>query len=135
SQLAIEVGTSKRLPQFINQFDRDAGEIVDEIERVLDLVSNARGELTKRGQFLRLHQAVLCGAQVLQRGDQFARAGFHAVEEADILNRDCSLVSESRRQLDLFLGKWTDLRARQAQHADCDTLPQHWNGESRSIIA
>src|SRR5215510_15981725 len=44
SQLAIEVGTSKRLPQFINQFDRNAREIIDEIERVLDLVRDTGGE-------------------------------------------------------------------------------------------
>src|SRR5262245_6411378 len=96
---------------------------------------DASGQLTERGQLLRLHQAVLHAAQVLQRFCQFSRAGFHTVEETDVLNRDCSLVSESRRQFDLFLSKWTDLRARQAQHADCDTLAQHWNGESRSIIS
>ena len=44
-----------------------AREIIDEIERVLDLVRDAGGELTKRGEFLRLDQAILRGAQVLQR--------------------------------------------------------------------
>jgi hypothetical protein len=47
SQLAIEVGTSKRLPQFINKLDRDAREIIDEIERVLDLVRDTGGELDR----------------------------------------------------------------------------------------
>src|SRR4029453_3327285 len=74
SQLAIEVGASKRMPQFINQFDRDAREIIDEIERVLDLVRDACGKLTKRGKFLRLYEAVLRSAQVVQRLRQFARA-------------------------------------------------------------
>ena len=63
--------------QFINQFGGDPREIVDEIERVLDLVRDASGELTKRGQLLCLHQAVLRGSQILQRFRQFARAGFH----------------------------------------------------------
>ena len=67
SQLAVEVRSGKRLPQFVNEFDRDRREIVDEIERVLDLVRDAGGELTKRGELLRLHEAVLGGAQVLQR--------------------------------------------------------------------
>src|SRR5262245_59592232 len=67
SQLAIEVGTSKRLPQFINQFDRDAGKIVDEIERVLDLVRDTGGKLTKGSELLRLDETVLCGSQVFER--------------------------------------------------------------------
>jgi hypothetical protein len=33
--------------QFIDQFDRNAREVIDEIERVLDLMGNAGGELTK----------------------------------------------------------------------------------------
>ena len=62
SQLVVEVRTAKRLPQFVNEFDRNRREIVDEIERVLDLVGDTGGELTKRGEFLRLNKAVLCGA-------------------------------------------------------------------------
>ena len=34
-------------PQFVNEFDRDGGEIVNEIERILDLVRDAGGQLTK----------------------------------------------------------------------------------------
>ena len=41
--------------QFINQFGGDPREIVDEIERVLDLVRDAGGKLTKRGELLRLN--------------------------------------------------------------------------------
>ena len=67
SQLAVEVRSAKRLPQFVNEFDRDAREIVDEIERVLDLVRDAGGELTKRRELLRLDEAVLRGPQILQR--------------------------------------------------------------------
>ena len=59
---------SKRLPQFVDQFDRDGREIVDEIERVLDLVRDAGGQLAERGELLRLDEAVLRGAQILQRG-------------------------------------------------------------------
>ena len=52
SQLAVEVRSGKRLPQFVNEFDRDRRKIVDEIERVLDLVCDAGGELTERGELL-----------------------------------------------------------------------------------
>ena len=66
--------------QLINEFDRNTREIVDEIERVLDLVRDTGGELTERGELLCLDEAVLRGAQILQRRGQFARAGLHAFE-------------------------------------------------------
>jgi hypothetical protein len=62
--------------------------LLTKIERVLDLVCDASGELTKRGQLLRLHEAVLRGLQILQRGGQFACAGFYAFEQAYVL--DCN---------------------------------------------
>jgi hypothetical protein len=65
--LASRVHPCKRLPQFVNEFDRDGREIVDEIERILDLVRDAGSQLTKRCQLLGLNQTVLCGPQVLQR--------------------------------------------------------------------
>ena len=95
-RLFVEAHVLEGFLQLINQFGRHPREIVDEIERVLDLVRDAGGELTKRGELLRLHQAVLRGAQVLQRCGQFARAGFHAFEQAHILDCNCGLVSESR---------------------------------------
>ena len=79
--LIVEVGTGQGVLQFVDQFAGDAREIVDEIERVLDLVRDAGGELTERGELFGLHQAVLCGAQVLQRFRQFAGAGLHIFEQ------------------------------------------------------
>ena len=55
------------LLQFANQFGRDAGKIVDEIERVFDFVRDAGGKLAERGQLLSLHQTILCGAKFLER--------------------------------------------------------------------
>ena len=52
SQLFVEFGSRKGLPQFVNEFDRDPREIIDEIERVLDLVRDAGGQLAKRGELL-----------------------------------------------------------------------------------
>jgi hypothetical protein len=37
------------LLQFVEQLDRQPGEVVDEIERVLDFVGNASGQLAQRG--------------------------------------------------------------------------------------
>ena len=57
-----------RVVQFVEQIDRQIGEIVDEVERVLDLVRDAGGELAERGHLLRLHQPVLGAAQIGERG-------------------------------------------------------------------
>ena len=60
-------GGRRRLLQLIEQFDREASEVVDEVERVLDLVGDAGGELPECGHLLRVHQAGL-------RALQFTRA-------------------------------------------------------------
>ena len=52
--------------QFIDQFAGDAGEIVDEIERVFDLVRDPGSQLAERCKFLRLDEAILRGAQIFQ---------------------------------------------------------------------
>ena len=66
---------------------------------------DASGELTERGELLRLHEAVLCGAQILQRLGQFACAGLNTFEQAHILDCDRRLVGESRDKLDLLVGE------------------------------
>src|SRR5262249_6742247 len=65
--LCVEGYVPKGFLQLADQLGRDPREIVDEIERVLDFVGDTRGELTERGQLLCLYQAVLSGAQILQR--------------------------------------------------------------------
>jgi hypothetical protein len=67
TQLAVEVRACKRRPQLVDKFDRDGREIVDEIERVLDLLGNTGGQLAERGELFGLDQPVLRGPQVLQR--------------------------------------------------------------------
>ena len=63
----VELRALERLLQFVDQLDRDRREIVDEVERVLDLVRDAGGQLAKRGELLGLDQAILRGPQLLQR--------------------------------------------------------------------
>ena len=55
------------LLQFAQQIHRQGGEVVDEVQRVLDLVRDARGELAERGHLLRLDQVGLRGLQVTIR--------------------------------------------------------------------
>ena len=135
ARLVVDCEALQGVLQLVDQFAGDPREIVDEIERVLDLVRDAGGELTERGEFLRLHQAVLRGAQILQRLRQFARAGLHAFEQAHVLDCNRGLVGECRDQLDLLVGERAHFRARQAQHAGRDTLAQHWDGENRAVVA
>src|SRR5262245_56479635 len=97
--------------QFVDQLAGDSREIVDKVERVLDLVRYAGGELTERGKLLRLHQAVLRDAQLFQRLGQFARSGFHAFKKPNIFDCYGSLVGEGRRQVELLFSKGTDLLA------------------------
>ena len=37
-------------------------------------------------------------------------------------------------QLDLLIGEWPHLRARQDEHADRDSLAQHWDAENGAVI-
>src|SRR5271169_4302522 len=68
--------------QLIDQLDRESREVVDEIERILDLVRDTGGQLAERGEFLGLNKAVLRGPQILQRLRKFPRSRFHALEQA-----------------------------------------------------
>ena len=63
----VERRIFKYVGHLVDEFDRQRREVIDEIERVLDLVRDAGGELAERGQLLGLHQAVLRGAQVVER--------------------------------------------------------------------
>ena len=80
--------------QLVGQLGGKRCKIVDEIERVLDLVGNARGELAERSKFLRLHQAVLRGAEIIERLRKFPRAILHLCEQPSVLDRDDCLVGE-----------------------------------------
>ena len=92
----------ERFLQFVDQLHGNAGEIVDEVERVLDLVGDASGELAQRSKLLGLHQAILSGAQIFERFRELARALLLGLEQADVLDGDRRLVGERRNQLDLL---------------------------------
>ena len=53
--------------QLLQQFDREAREVVDEIERVFDLVRDTGGHLPKRRHLLRMDQARLRDLQLAER--------------------------------------------------------------------
>ena len=103
--LVGERGGGKQIVQFIRQLRRKRCKVVDEIERVLDLVRDAGGELAEGSQLLGLHQAILGGAQVVEGSGEFPGALLDFVEQADVFDRDHGLVGKRCNQLDLLVGK------------------------------
>ena len=79
---------------------------------------DAGGELAERGELLRLHQAVLRRAQIIKRSDKFFRADLDLIEQPDVLDGDHRLIREASHQLNLAIGKWSDLLSRQDEYAD-----------------
>ena len=52
--------------ELIRQLNGERGEIIDEVERILDFVGDARGELAERCKLLGLHKTVLRGTEVVK---------------------------------------------------------------------
>ena len=48
----VELGDIGVAPQLVHQLARQLGEVVDEIQRVLDLMGDAGGQLAERGHLL-----------------------------------------------------------------------------------
>jgi hypothetical protein len=87
--LVVAEGRYRRgrcLPQFQQQFARQLGEVVDKIERVLDLVRDAGGQLTERRHLLRMDEAGLSRLQLLQGALAVSRAdlGLGALALGDV---------------------------------------------------
>src|SRR4051794_25499906 len=59
-------GFREKLSELAHEFDREVREIVDEVQRVLDLVSDACGELAKRGEFFSLYETILRFAEIVE---------------------------------------------------------------------
>ena len=111
-----------RLLQLVEQLARQAREVVDEVQRVLDLVGDAGGELAERGHLLGLDQVGLGGLQSLQRVAQLG-------EQAHVLDGDNRLCSEGFEQLDLLRRERTGLGSTQGYSADGRAFAQQWCSE------
>ena len=84
--------------QFAQQIHGQVGEIVDEVERVLDLVRDAGGELAERCHLLRLHQPVLRAAQIGERGLGGGACLARFLEQPRVLDREHRLTGEGLQQ-------------------------------------
>ena len=109
--------------------------LLTKVERVLHLVRDAGGELTKRGEFLRLHQAVLRGAQV---SSDFASSRVRAC------------TSSNKRTFSIAITAWSakvvtsstclsvngcDLCPRQKDDTDRKPFTQQRDAKRRAIAA
>ena len=94
-------GRGRRLPQFLQQFARQLGKVVDEVERVLDLVRDAGGQLPERSHLLGLNQPVLGAAEISEcglgggaRAARFLAARPQFLKQPRILDREHGLPGE-----------------------------------------
>src|SRR5262245_27641378 len=135
SGFIIEWNALQTVLQFIDQFGRDTREIVDEIERVLDLVRDTGSELAKQGEFLGLHKAILRCAQFLQGLCQFARTSLNLVEQSRVFDSDYRLVGKSRNEFDLLFSECTRSSPAEYDHADRCSFAQQRDSENRAQVA
>ena len=124
---------SQRLAQLVDQLDRERREIVDEVQRVLDLVRDAGGQLAERGELLGLDQTVLRGSELLERFRQFPGAGLDVLEQARVLDREHGLSGEGLEEVDRRARKRARLLAADHQRADDPAGSQQWNDQERAI--
>ena len=72
--------------QLVDELDRERGEIVDEVQRVLDFMGNAGSQLTERGKLFGLDQALLRGFQLIKRLCKLPGTGLDILKKTRILN-------------------------------------------------
>ena len=116
--LLIRRRRADRILQLIDELDRKRGEVVDEVQRVLDLVRDAGGQLAKRGELLGLDQPLLRGSELLQRFRQFPGSRLDILEQAGVLDRDDGLSGKSLEEIDRRVRKRARLLAAHHQRAD-----------------
>ena len=114
-----------RLLQLVEQLARQAREVVDEVQRVLDLVRDAGGELAERGHLLGLDQVGLGGLQPLQR---IAQLG----EQPHVLDGDHRLGREGFEQFDLARRERSGVGPAQQDAANRLALAQHGRRQQRT---
>ena len=129
----------ERFIQLIGQFRRECREIIDEIERVLDLVRDACSELAERSQLLGLNQPVLRGAQFIERSGEFFGPLLYLFEHSDIADGDHGLIGKGLEQSDLLVTEGVHLGT--AEHDGSDALAftqqgyaQNGAGAGRAVL-
>ena len=93
------------------------------------------GELTERGELLRLHQTVLRRPQIIEGSGKLSRADLDLVEQTDVFDGDHRLIREASHELDLAIGKWPDVLSRQDEYADGRAFAQQGNTQHGPVIS
>ncbi|HJZ17685.1 MAG TPA: hypothetical protein VJ251_19955, partial [Stellaceae bacterium] len=88
-------------------------------------MGDAGGQLAKRGELFGLHQAILCGAQILQRRAQIVGALAQLVQQPGIFDGDHGLCGETLHQRDLLFGERAHLLTIDADYADYLFIFEH----------
>jgi hypothetical protein len=112
ASLLVSLHSVERLSQLIDQFGGHTREVVDEIERVFDLVGNPGSQLAERRKLLCLDKAILRCPQVLQRFRKFAGAPLFRLKQPHVLDSDRCLIRERGDQRYLFVSERLHFRAR-----------------------
>jgi hypothetical protein len=69
-----------RVSELVDEFARQRRVIVDEIQWILDLMGDPGCELTEGGELLRLDEAILRLAQIVERSGKLSRPRLHLFE-------------------------------------------------------
>ena len=119
------------LAQFVDQVDGERGEVVDEVERVLDLVGDAGGELAERGELFGLDQPVCA---VRRSSSEFASSRSAAWTSSNSRTFSTRSPPGRRRsaQVDLAFAESAGLGPRQDQDALDFAFPQHRHAKHRA---
>src|SRR5580704_5824702 len=94
---------------------------------------DAGGKLAERGELFGLHQAVLRGAQSLQRKRKLPGALLYLFEQTHVLDGDDSLVGKGLYQINLALAEGSGHRPSQQQHAFDRAVAHERYREHRSV--
>ncbi len=108
----LGAGRSDRVPQLLQQLAREFGKVVHKVERVLDLVGDAGGELAQGRHLLGMDQIGLRLFQLLMRDAQVALAPALLVEQLGVAHGERRLGGKGLDQADDLLGEFARLAAR-----------------------
>ena len=121
------------LLQLVEQLDRQCREVVDEIERVLDLVRDPGGQLPQRGHFCRVDHIGLRRLQFLVCLAQFLLAAALLVEQPGVAHGQRRLGGKGFDEFDGLRGKIAQLAAQHDEPAEDAVLEQQRHREEGSI--
>ena len=133
SSSSVASAGRRGLLQLVQQLDRQAGEVVDEVERVLDLVRDAGGQLAERGHLLGLDQVGLRRLQLLVRLAQFLLAAALLLEQLGVAHRQRRLGGEGLDEFNGLRGEIAKFAAQHDKPAEDAVLEQQRDGEQRVI--